>query len=829
MEHFAPVEMLLWFGIFGVRGICGNSVHMVAPYPVTSNLTDEAMSNWSECNPPEGFLSYPSSFIPVATARVHAVDYPFILVRNAVGPICGNSVVEPPEECDDGNNVDLDGCNSNCIIEFCGDGVVQPPEECDDGNNLDYDGCSASCQNECGNGELNPRYEECDDGNNVDGDGCSALCKWEYCGDGIVQPSEECDDANNLEYDGCSRTCKNETAVPLPPVADYLVCGVEHDAYWRATLLSMISNKGMTYANASDAQVMAMTTTDFKKYRAIILINPNGYAIRARFAWSKAVFGNVVVIGSRELSRTHLPGASALVSNALDFAASEERKTGLYISSFFFSLDSPTLLLPLDQFGTFLAVEPSTCYDDVHILALHPVTNNLTDDAMSNWRCSVTQIFTSYPSPFTPLAIATNVGNTTFANDSVGTPYLLVRGAVRCGDGIVQPPEACDDGNDADGDGCSAECSIEICGNGKVEPPEECDDGNSVDFDGCSTNCMIEFCGDGVVQPPEECDDGNNLDNDGCSTSCEKECGNGRVDPLEECDDGNNVDGDGCDVSCKREYCGDGIVQPSEECDDANNLEYDGCSSSCTTERCGDRVVQPPEECDDGNSVAGDGCSPVCLLEICGNGRLDALEDCDDGNNVNGDGCSASCKIEGVVSLPPVADFLIYDFEPGPRCKIINEHCSAVSHCCDPANKVCEGPAGGSKTCQLCHQVGKTCYRATQCCGSANKVCEGQTGKPKKCQPCVAVGKPCLRSTQCCRPASLCEGPPGATRWCQGCKLVGKPCARYTQCCKPSDKACDGPPGWPKMCKVCLSRNARCLRSSQCCHGLSCKRLRCLP
>src|SRR3990172_6557832 len=32
-------------------------------------------------------------------------------------PICGNSVVESPEECDDGEALDGDGCSGNCLSE----------------------------------------------------------------------------------------------------------------------------------------------------------------------------------------------------------------------------------------------------------------------------------------------------------------------------------------------------------------------------------------------------------------------------------------------------------------------------------------------------------------------------------------------------------------------------------------------------------------------------------------------------------------------------------------------------------------------------------------
>lgn len=64
-------------------------------------------------------------------------------------PVCGDEVVDPGEECDDGNNSNGDGCSANCQIEEpdqeCGNGDLEPGEECDDGNNSNGDGCSSSC------------------------------------------------------------------------------------------------------------------------------------------------------------------------------------------------------------------------------------------------------------------------------------------------------------------------------------------------------------------------------------------------------------------------------------------------------------------------------------------------------------------------------------------------------------------------------------------------------------------------------------------------------------------------------------------------------------
>ena len=91
-----------------------------------------------------------------------------------------------------------------------------------------------------------------------------------------------------------------------------------------------------------------------------------------------------------------------------------------------------------------------------------------------------------------------------------------------CGDGNVDPGEACDDGNTAAGDGCDALCALE-CGNGTPEGAEECDDGNREPGDGCSELCLEEVCGNERVDFGEECDDGNTLLGDGCDAGCQGE------------------------------------------------------------------------------------------------------------------------------------------------------------------------------------------------------------------------------------------------------------------------------------------------------------------
>ncbi len=254
----------------------------------------------------------------------------------------------------------------------------------------------------------------------------------------------------------------------------------------------------------------------------------------------------------------------------------------------------------------------------------------------------------------------------------------------KCGDGVVNNDEDCDDGNAVAGDGCSPSCKVEagfscagspsactpVCGDGLMLGAEKCDDGNVVGGDGCSPSCQLEpgftcagapshcdtTCGDGVVAGKEACDDGNETPGDGCDASCAVEkgyachgspstcatvCGDGLVVGAEQCDDGGKTAGDGCDGSCQ--------VEVGYQCS--------GQPSACATV-CGDGILAGKETCDDGGVVPGDGCDATCRIEpgygcsgapsacavLCGNGVVDPGEQCDDGNPIDTDGCTNNCK-----------------------------------------------------------------------------------------------------------------------------------------------------------------------------------------
>jgi cysteine-rich repeat protein len=128
--------------------------------------------------------------------------YEFTNVETANVRICGNSIVESSEECDDGNTAPSDGCDPNCTLPACGNRFVGSNEECDDGNLVSGDGCTADCLRECGNGVLDGE-EFCDDGNTIDGDGCPSDCR-------IGCEPFDCSDGNPCTRDTCETTvCVN--------------------------------------------------------------------------------------------------------------------------------------------------------------------------------------------------------------------------------------------------------------------------------------------------------------------------------------------------------------------------------------------------------------------------------------------------------------------------------------------------------------------------------------------------------------------------------------------------------------------------------------------
>jgi MYXO-CTERM domain-containing protein len=358
---------------------------------------------------------------------------------------------------------------------------------------------------------------------------------------------------------------------------------------------------------------------------------------------------------------------------------------------------------------------------------------------------------------------------------------LTLQECQSCGDGSVQPSEACDSfgANTADcdsdctlpecGDGilntaageacdsegedtadCNSDCTLPSCGDSHLNTAagEACDDGG--DSATCNSNCTVSTCGDLYVNQAdgEACDEGG--DSATCDSDCTVPvCGDAHVNAAsgEACDTGG--ESATCNSDCTLPVCGDKIVNEAagEDCDDGR--ETANCDSDCTAPVCGDRHVNTiaGEACDDGNATTT--CNANCTKAECGDGIFNPVagEECDDANSNNADSCLDDC------TLAKCGDGFLYKqreecddgntdsgdgcdedckIESGYQCKNIPSECAKTcgngqlenSETCDDGNS--DSGDGCNDSCETergyrCHGEPSSCHSV---CGDGILVSE---------------------------------------------------------------------------------------------------------
>ncbi|MBU1219944.1 DUF4215 domain-containing protein [Myxococcota bacterium] len=663
-------------------------------------------------------------------------------------PYCGDGIVDDGpdfgEECDTGALGLDDGCDDNCQIVAgwscdevteispsicnpgCGNGIVSGIEltagRCDDGDQIDGDGCSSTCMQEpgwvctsnppgstsvclpiCGDGII-VQGEQCDQGsgNQANGDGCSANCQeepgWDctgtpstcspVCGDGVILGGEQCDQgsANVTPNDGCNASCQIESG---------WICN------GAPSTCTAICGDGQIVATEQCDQGGG-NNTPLDGCNALCLVE-TGWTCNGTPSVCSPTCGDGLILGTEQCDQ----GSGNVAPNDGCNGSCQE-ETG------WDCVGAPSNCTPICHDGLIRGTESNVNRCDIGVgntpACIECVVQN-------GWQCT---------------------------NDEPSVCSTI------CGDNLALGAEPCD-GTDVRGQDCTDHgfvnignlqcngCSsfsltgcIAVCGNGVIEPAngiapaEACDQGggNQANGDGCNASCQVEpgwycsgtpsvctnTCGDNVAAGGEPCD-GTDLRGQDCTdhgfvnpgslsctacnwnlSGCNPVCGNGTIEPGETCDQGggNVTPGDGCNASCQIEAgwycagtpsvcttsCGDGIRAGTEVCDDMDLNGQDctdhgyasvgslacnaGCSAFVTTgctAVCHNNVTEPGETCDDGpaNSGDGDGCSALCQIEVgwdcntldqpttctehCGDGIIVGSETCD-GTNLDGQTCN---------------------------------------------------------------------------------------------------------------------------------------------------------------------------------------------
>jgi RHS repeat-associated protein len=218
---------------------------------------------------------------------------------------------------------------------------------------------------------------------------------------------------------------------------------------------------GFSVTVVDDAQWNAMTAAQFASYRVLILgdptcastIGPGSAAEQNMGTWEPVVMssgGNKVLIGTDPIyhfSNGSAPNADVLVANGIAFAGAIGGATGVYLdlSCTYDSVPAGTPVPILDGLsshgsGQFTAIGEGSigaCGTNVNIVATTGPTSGLTDADLSFWHCSVHEAFDSFPSDYTPLALAPSTSgfpasfcSTDVESDELacGSPYILVSG-----------------------------------------------------------------------------------------------------------------------------------------------------------------------------------------------------------------------------------------------------------------------------------------------------------------------------------------------------------------------------------------------------------------
>jgi cysteine-rich repeat protein len=117
--------------------------------------------------------------------------------------LCGNGVVDSsvfyPEECDDGNLINNDGCSERCEVEE---------------RSCNTDACSSSttfiCEDGSGYCRIENGNQDCPRSTCVLRPECALECVFGDCGNGTVDPGEQCDDGRSCSHDS-SITCSDHS------------------------------------------------------------------------------------------------------------------------------------------------------------------------------------------------------------------------------------------------------------------------------------------------------------------------------------------------------------------------------------------------------------------------------------------------------------------------------------------------------------------------------------------------------------------------------------------------------------------------------------------
>ncbi|HMS33582.1 MAG TPA: T9SS type A sorting domain-containing protein [Ignavibacteria bacterium] len=236
-------------------------------------------------------------------------------------------------------------------------------------------------------------------------------------------------------------------------ILDPTVSGGAGSAEASAAAAAGVDNYGTPYTVVVVPSWAGYTAIDFASYRAIVVgdpfcqfTGPEASAIATANIWGpvvNATGGKVIIIGTDP--RFHYgQGGDSLIYGGMRFVLADDpgrTKTGAYmcLSCYYnnYCQDTVKLLSGLALPGQAFTMDggsgacPIGCFDNIHKTANAPQLANVNDGNLGPWGCSVHEIFSQWDElQYDVFAIGLGLlGNYTAPDGTVGSPYILTRGA----------------------------------------------------------------------------------------------------------------------------------------------------------------------------------------------------------------------------------------------------------------------------------------------------------------------------------------------------------------------------------------------------------------
>lgn len=488
---------------------------------VTENSGYKIKNIWLDVHddPYDGYHLYATGpitdFNPTPGRDIRSVK---VEVTKECSPVCGNSIVESGETCDNGtdntssctapyngscNYCDPTTCQSGTIIgSKCGDNVKDPEEACDDGNTNDTDACSNTCS-------INPGTVSGTKFNDLNGNGTKdsdepGILGWHI---NLWQ--------NDSAYADVSTDANgNYTFTNVPP-GTYLICESSLDG-WQQTYpvnTSCQSGKGHEITVSAGEQI---TNKDFGNHRDTgtlrvlknVDLNGDGdyneIGEEGATDWLWQIDGGAdhhtgdeaitLPTGTYHLTETnkadfHQVGLSCTPLFSVDGSDVRISKDSTVVCTFENAHDTGSISFFKDVVGGSAVAGDWTfaVYTDPIELVGDTYKSGSTYSFLTGNYTVIESLVPDYS--LTNASGVCSLNSTGGINMSVST----IGGTCRientyvpyCGDGVVnQDSESCDDGNSDNGDGCSDKCKLEI----KVDichatPPSTAAEGWNLDQD----------------------------------------------------------------------------------------------------------------------------------------------------------------------------------------------------------------------------------------------------------------------------------------------------------------------------------------------------------